>query len=229
MIRPHVKGQITLAESSTVGEIGIAFQNYDYYKLQDPYDLAIVDLNTDDTEKIELVDRNNKTWNARISRTLVKSDYIISVCPPKAHNKIGYTGAINNISFASLHQPKKSLKRFLGIGQDRNDKNYAYDSKKAVHQNIQRIASKLKVRLAVIDAFEIMEGNGPLHGEMVAGHFSIAGTDALSADILTCQCLGLDYNKISYLNLMEPSNPENYFVVGDDWKKNPLSIRQQTN
>lgn len=227
-IRPFVKGQITLAEGASIGNTVDAFKNYDYYKLQDAYDLAIVDLNTDDHKFVDLVDKNGEPWQARVSETLLNSDYIISICPPKAHQKICYTGGLNNIALGSLHRGEMK-KGIFNLSRDQNDKNIAFQATTQSFHNIEKLISKFQIKLSVIDGYEIMQGDGPINGELVPGHFCIAGIEPLSADVLACATLGMDPSQIEYLQMLGDTNPDNYFVIGDDWQKNILEIKSSQN
>jgi uncharacterized protein (DUF362 family) len=54
--------------------------------------------------------------------------------------------------------------------------------------------------LAVIDAFEAMEGNGPTDGTPVAMRLALASTDALSADVVGTTLMGFDPDEVGYLH-----------------------------
>jgi len=52
----------------------------------------------------------------------------------------------------------------------------------------------------VIDGYEGMEGTGPVNGTPISQKVCIASTDWLAADCVGAQLMGVDYNKIGYLN-----------------------------
>lgn len=230
-IRPYVRGQIILAEGTGIGNTIEAFKNYGYLDLQDKFDLEIIDLNTDESEKIELIDRKGNNFSAEIAKTIAQSDYIISISPPKTHNFVVYTGAIKNTTIGALpsgpssHELLRLAKKFL-LGK-RNNKELIHQGKN-IHQNIKRIFERLSLKLAILDGFETMEGNGPLSGDLVATHFALASTDPVAADVSTCRCLGINPDDCGYLSMLA-GKEENYFVVGDDWEKNVFKIAMHPN
>jgi len=108
-IYPYVKNQIVLAEGTGIGETVDAFKNYGYFSIQEKYGFAFTDLNKDEFETVELFDRNNKKWPAQVSKTILNSDYLISITPPKTHNEVVYTGAIKDVAVGSLLRPEGSF------------------------------------------------------------------------------------------------------------------------
>lgn len=221
-IRPYVKCQITLAGSCSYGSTVDAFKNYGYYKLQDFYDLAVIDLNTEDFKSFSLFNAAVQKWTARISQPLLDADYIISICPPKTDKNLFYTGVVNNVISNSIFKPQKK-KSFFSLKGESDDRNIAYSNQLTAVKNIQVLGQKLKTHLSIIDGFETMEGDGPINGQLVPGHFCIAGTEPDNVDVLACQYLGLNIDQVKYLK--STSKWSDYFVIGDDWQKNTLDIR----
>lgn len=232
-IKPYVKGQITLAEGVSVGDTLTAFKNFGYLDLQEKYDFSIVDLNTDDYETISMVDAKNKRWNGQIAKTILNSDYIISVSPLKTHNTVIYTGAIENVATGSLIRSvstfSKTINKFKqSFGLPKNNKALINQNSQAMNKNIAKIYEKLSVKLAVLDAFEAMEGEGPVNGHMIPAHYAIASSDPIAADWLACNLMGLSIKDIEYLSLLGPDQDDN-FVIGDDWEKNIIKFRLHSN
>lgn len=232
-IRPYVKGQITIAEGTGMGDTLTAFRNYGYLDLQEKYDFEIADINNDDFEIIKLFDKNGKTWDAQISKTILSSDYLISITPPKTHNEVVYTGAIKNVAVGSLLRPSAKLPALLAakIGLIKNNKISIHQGTKIINQNIKCLAQELPIQLAVIDGFEIMEGDGPVNGDMVPAHWAVASSDPLAVDYLACQLLGIDIKDVGYLAMIdeEEEDKSDYFIIGDDWKKNITPIKMHPN
>ena len=80
-------------------------------------------------------------------------------------------------------------------------------SKRAMHQsfpvmnlNLFTLAPYLYPHLAVIDAFEAMEGDGPTKGERVDWRIALASTDWLAADVTTARLMGFDLDEVGYLD-----------------------------
>jgi len=61
-------------------------------------------------------------------------------------------------------------------------------------------ASKLRPDLAVIDGYQAMEGNGPVGGTPVEHRVAVASLDWLAADRVAVALMGIDLDKVGYLN-----------------------------
>ncbi len=79
--------------------------------------------------------------------------------------------------------------------------------KKTVHQGVKRtnliiadLARCVQVDLAVIDGFEGMEGDGPTSGDPVHLGIGIASIDALAADRVACEIMGVNFYNVGYLH-----------------------------
>lgn len=222
-IFPYVNTQITLAEGSGAGDTVRAFQNYNYFSIQEKYNFAFIDLNNDEFENIELINRKGEKCQAQISKTMLNSDFIISVSPPKTHNEVVYTGAIKNVAVGSLLKPKNKFSNKIAskLGIIKNSKSMIHQGYRAINQNIKILAEKIPMNLAILDAFTAMQGDGPGHGgEMVASHWALASTDSLMADCLACELMGIEVEDVGYLTLLldEREKIEEPFIIGDSWR-----------
>lgn len=232
-IYPYVKNQIVLAEGTGIGETVDAFKNYGYFSIQEKYGFAFTDLNKDEFETVELFDRNNKKWPAQVSKTILNSDYLISITPPKTHNEAVYTGAIKNVAVGSLLRPEGSFAARIAskFGIVRNNKAMIHQGYKTLNKNIAELSSKININLAVIDGFSSMQGNGPGHdGELVPSHWAIASSNALSADLLALELMGISQNDVGYLSILNKNNSElEPFIIGDDWRKSVHKFKMHDN
>lgn len=222
-IKPYARNQIILAEGTATGSTINAFKSFGYLNLQEKYDLEIIDLNHDDSATVELYNSNGKKWKAEIARTILNSDYLISITPPKTHNEVVYTGAIKNVAVGSLIRRISSFSKSINelnnkLGLPKNNKALMHQGNYYINKNIEALYRNLPINLSVIDGYEAMQGNGPVDGEMVPGHYAIASSSAIGADWLACNLMGVDIKDVGYLEMMESQDNE-YFVVGDDWKK----------
>jgi len=222
-IRPFAKGQIILAEGTSVGDTLRAFKNFGYLELQDPFDLALVDLNTDDAKELKLVDKDGNEMVGQIAKTMLQADFIISVSPPKTHDCVNFAGAIENITVGSLTRTNASLAKLFKPQQ--SSKALIRQGPAAMNHNIARIFHVLHPGLALVDAFEIMEGGGPVNGDLVAAHSAIASLDTLAADWLAVRLMGIDIQDIGYLPILGATNDADHYIVGDNWKENRLAIK----
>lgn len=230
-IKPYTKCQITLAEGVGTGDTMTAFKNYKYFSLQERYDFTVIDLNNDDFEIVELLDRSGKPWQAQVAKTILNSDYFISVSPPKTHNEVVYTGAIKNVAVGSLLRPSGTLPGRIAarMGIIRNNKLSVHQGYKIINENIKRLYKAIPLKLAVLDAFEAMEGDGPISGEMAPLHWAIASADPLAVDWLSCRLLNINPDDVGYLSLLGLKENEDHFIIGDDWQKNISEFKMHSN
>lgn len=232
-ITPYTNRQITLAEGTGVGDTIEAFKNYNYFSLQERYGFSVVDLNKDEFDEIELINKNGKAWKAQMSKTILNSDFLISVSPPKTHDSVVYTGAIKNVSVGSLLRPEGSFAAKIAsrFGIVKNNKAMIHQGNHAINENIRRLANKINISLSVLDGFASMQGNGPVHGEMVPTHWAIASTDALLADLLALKLMSINIKDVGYLSMLsEDQNPENEpFVIGDNWRDRIMKFKLHNN
>lgn len=228
-IRPYVSSQITLAEGCGMGDTMTAFTNYDYLSLQEKYDFTITDLNTDDFDIIRLFDKNGKVWDAQVAKTILSSDYLISVTPPKTHNEVVYTGAIKNIAVGSLLRSSGNLPARMAakMGLAKNNKLMIHQGYEMLNKNIKCLAEELPLDLAIIDGFEAMEGDGPINGDLVPAHWAIASSNPLAADMLACQLMGINISDVGYLSMLdeEQEDKSDFFIIGDSWKENVTKFK----
>lgn len=228
-IAPYSKNQIVVAEGSGIGDTMTAFSNYNYFSLQEKYGFAVVDLNTDESKEIKIFDRKGNTQTVNVSKTVLESDYLISICPPKTHDSVVYTGAIKNVAVGSLSRPIDTFSGGIAsmLNLRKNNKASIHQGYKYLNINIKTLAKNKMPDLAIIDGFAATQGNGPgLDGEMVPTHWAITSSDALSADILACQLMGIEITDVGYLTLlaseMKLTEP---FVIGDNWRSNILKFK----
>ena len=73
----------------------------------------------------------------------------------------------------------------------------------AMSENIARLGRVLMPDIAVIDAFEAMEGDGPgSAGTPVDMRVAVAGTDAVACDAVMAYMMGFDPSAIGYITLL---------------------------
>lgn len=229
IITPYSKNQIILAEGTGVGDTMTAFKNYEYFSIQEKYGFAVVDLNTDESEKVSVFDRKGNLFDINMSKTILEADYLISICPPKTHDSVVYTGAIKNTAVGSLSRP---IDTFSGgivsrLNLHKNSKASIHQGYKYINENLKKLANIKMPDLAVIDGFSSMQGNGPgKDGEMVPTHYAIASGDAISADLLASTLMGIGVDDIGYLSSLKSEHeiPEP-FVIGDNWRENILKFK----
>jgi uncharacterized protein (DUF362 family) len=192
-LRPRFRGPIAIAESSRF-DTEEAYRNYGYGALK----LPMIDLNEEqDAVPFELVDGSVQLMQVRLARRLLDADaFIFSVARPKAHDAVVATLSVKNMAMAApLHAARKS-------GEKWHDKSRYHIGYRQMHFNIMLTAKVMRPAwgAAVIDAWEGMEGDGPIRGTAIASRFALASTDLVAADRVGVEAMGVDPAWVGYLN-----------------------------
>lgn len=199
----HGARDITLAEGPASGRMVDGLDNYGYRPLVSEFALRLVDLNNDETLPIEGLDAHLRPKPINVSRTVLESDYRVSVGPPKTHDEVMVTMSLKNYAVGSVVR-KRSI----------------HEGHRAINLNIYRLARRTAPHLAVIDGFVAMEGNGPTSGTAVDWRIALASTDALAADCLAARLMGFDPHEVGYLHYcllggLGEGEPDQIEVVGN--------------
>lgn len=225
-IKPYTSSQITIAEGVINGKTINAFKNYKYFNLQEKYDFTTTDLNQDLYDEIELIDKRGSKFKIKIAKTILESDYLISIAPPKTHEDFLFSGAIENIVTGSISkEPVNFLSsKFMKPVYHKFGGNQDY---KTINLNTKTVFDKIPLKLAVIDGYSAFEGDGPISGQVIPTHFALASSDPLAADWLASKLMGIDFENIKYLSLIDDAEVDktDFFVVGDNWQKNLMRFR----
>ncbi len=194
-LKPHVKGEILIGESS-VHDTMEGFRYNDYPRLVKEYPVKLVDLNRDKFQYRYVLGLDNKPSRIRIIDTLLDPDlYVVSVARMKTHNYVFVTLSIKNVIMASPLNDYTT-----------NDKGLMHQASPArndlLHYNMFHIGREVFPDLAVIDGFVGIEGNGPAWGSPIASHVALASLDAVAADVTATRVMGFDPKIVNYLNSM---------------------------
>ncbi len=178
--------KITIAEGLYGGaEIQPVFHKALFHELHDDYGLKYVDLNRDEFVTISL---SNKL-SVRVAKTVLNSDFRISVAVPKLVGN-RFSAAAANMAIGSLISSGRS--------KDKNDKARLMSSKN--HDSaIAELLKVVKPSLAVVDGFESVIGKKSLETNLC-----VASSDAVAADTVAAAALGKNLKKIrkpAYLEL----------------------------
>ena len=122
-----------------------------------------------------------------LSRTLMESDFRISLSNLKTHDVTGYTGACKNL-FGCLPDFDKSVH----------------------HPNISKVIHDLVIAVQpdinIVDAFYGMEKNGPIQGVDVDLGFRVISDNATEADVYATKAIGYPARSVGYLRLLCQTN-----------------------
>jgi uncharacterized protein (DUF362 family) len=183
-----------------------ATSNFGFDSLLDEYDVGFKDLNRDEYLELEGVDRALKSLKFRVSKTLLDSDYLISVAKPKTHDCVIATLSIKNVVVGSLITKSEKEKIHQGV--------------RAINLNIAKLAKHCMPSLGLIDGFEGMEGAGPVNGDPVRLGVASASLHPVSLDSVMARIMGFDPFDIGYLHHLDEwgagvANLDGIRVVGE--------------
>lgn len=177
------RGTIIIAGCDEMRE---AYANFGYAQLLDEYNVELVDLNQCACKTYSIIKADNSVVPVRLSCLLTdKENYIISAAKMKTHDCVVVTLSIKNMAAGCL----------LGT-----DKSNIHQGVKQMNMILAELAGRVWPDLAMIDGFEGMEGNGPSLGEPVHLGIGIASIDALAADWVACEIMGVNFDDVGYLH-----------------------------
>jgi uncharacterized protein (DUF362 family) len=211
VLRKHYNGKITIAEGPSLGRLEDGLRNFNYLQLRDSYDIEFVDINEDDYIEVEAYDQRLKPMKLRMSKTVLESDYRISVTLPKTHDRFIATLSIKNMAVGSL----------VGYDKGRVHFGYSYQNgtAKAANINIAKMGQKAMPHLGVIDGYVGMEGRGPNSGEQVDLRVAAASIHPVSLDAVMAKIMGFNPQDIGYLYYLHewtkcPIDPSMVDILG---------------
>jgi uncharacterized protein (DUF362 family) len=185
VLSEYYDGEITIGEGPAIGNISEAARNFGFNSLIEEYGVKFLDLNKDKYLELEGVDRALNPIKFRVSKTLLESDYLISVAKPKTHDCVIPTLSIKNIVVGSLVTKLEKNKIRQGV--------------KAINLNIAKLAKHCMPKLGLIDGYEGMEGAGPVQGDPVKLRVASASLHPISLDAVMACIMGFDPLNIGYL------------------------------
>lgn len=212
MVRSRYQGPLIVAEGCAVESTWEAFRRHGYPALADQYRCELVDLNSDDTETLQVLDKRCGPLLVRMAKTLLTSDCRVSLSVPKTHDSVMFTGTIKNLIMAGLvnrrvaENPSRPwwldmfgrLARGHGNGWG-SDKVAMHQPPAIMNANLALVAPLVWPHVAVLDGFVAMEGAGPVYGSPVDWRVAMAGLDALAVDATALRLMGFQLEEIGYL------------------------------
>lgn len=220
----RTSAEVIIGEGTGTGSAGtmVGFKNFGYLSLAQEYDVRLVDLNTDEPVTTHILDVNLRPLSVSLAKTVVDSDFRISICPPKTHDCVVVTASLKNMVMGSLLRRQNQVvnrfflygelfaKKVLGMSSSGRAPtlvaNITGNNKIKVHQgyavmnlNLYKLAKLIPPHLAIIDGLQGMEGEGPVEGEEVKLGMALASTDFVACDSLMASIMGFDISQIGYL------------------------------
>jgi len=147
--------------------------------------VRFVDLNEDDVDYVTLKSGYMRLERLALPRSLLRSDFVVSMPKLKTHHWAGMTAGMKNffgtVPGAVYGWPKNIL-HFHGIDESILDLN-----------------ATIRPQLTITDAVTAMEGDGPIMGRARHAGFIAMSQDVVAADATCCRAIGLNPARILYL------------------------------
>ncbi|RLE70363.1 MAG: hypothetical protein DRJ43_02210 [Thermoprotei archaeon] len=184
-ISSYYRGTVIVGEAATIGGFHDALENFGYLELKDEFNVEFLDLSYDDYEYFTVWDwRLKKSVRVRVARTVLESDYIVSVTRPKTHDTVIVTLTVKNVVMGAVQPGYRQL---------------IHQGYPAINLNIAYLAQFMMPKLAVVDGYVGMEGNGPVGGTPIHLGIAMAGLDAVAVDSMATRLMGFDPENVGYL------------------------------
>src|SRR6266446_7899153 len=148
--------------------------------------IEFVDLNRDELIKTKLQANYSGLSHLWLPRTVLTSDFIVSMPKVKTHHWTGVT---------------LSMKNMFGIvpgcryGWPKNVLHWA-----GIHESILDICSTIRPHFVIADAIVGMEGDGPLNGTPKTLNTILLSDDPVAADYRLARLLSIEPNSVKYLH-----------------------------
>jgi len=147
--------------------------------------IQYVDLNLDAISPVTLGSNRTNLGRMFFPHTVLGADLLVSMPKLKTHHWAGITLSMKNL-FGTIPGVKygwpKNLLHWHGITE-----------------SILDIHNTLRPGFAIIDGIEGMEGDGPLHGELIRSGVIIMGSSLTAVDATAARVMGVYPEKIDYL------------------------------
>jgi uncharacterized protein (DUF362 family) len=145
-----------------------------------------VDLNRDELWKVRLRANYSGLHELWLPRTVLVSDFVVSMPKVKTHHWAGVT---------------LSLKNMFGIVPGMKygwPKNVLHWS--GIHETILDICATVPIHFVIADGITAMEGNGPLQGNARELRKIVLADDPVAADATCARLMGFDPQQVRHLS-----------------------------
>lgn len=158
-----------------------------YFSTVSQFEKSFTDLNLDEVTRVELKSPHSRLSSLYLPNTVLGCDLLVSMPKLKTHHWAGAT---------------LSMKNFFGLvpgavyGWPKNVLHWA-----GIHECIADLHALFPKTFAIVDGITGMEGNGPIQGMPKQAGVVVAGVSLPAVDATCCRIMGLDPDRIGYLEL----------------------------
>jgi uncharacterized protein (DUF362 family) len=147
--------------------------------------VKFVDLNRDDLVKTKLAADYSGLGHLWLPRTVLGSDFLVSMPKVKTHHWAGVTLSMKNMF---------GIVPGLRYGWPKNLLHWH-----GIHESILDICATVTIHLVIADGILAMEGNGPLHGTTRKLGALVLADDPVAADSTIVRLMGLLPDRIKHI------------------------------
>src|SRR5437879_12300417 len=147
--------------------------------------ISFVDLNREELFKVPLRATYTGLEHLWLPRTVLESDFVVSMPKIKTHHWAGVTLSMKNM-FGVVPGTK--------YGWPKNVLHW-----KGIHRSILDICATVPIHFVIADGVIAMEGNGPLHGSHRHLGKIVLANDPVAADCVCARLMGLNPHRVSHL------------------------------
>jgi uncharacterized protein (DUF362 family) len=154
--------------------------------------LAFADLNYEEVAALKNVGGACQLPSFYFPRSIVEADLVVSLPKLKTHHWVGVTAAMKNM-YGTIPGIKYGW-----------PKNVLHHN--GIPQTVFDINASLPPTIAIVDAIECMEGDGPIMGSAKQMGLLVVGLSLPAVDATCCRLMNLDPYAVEYLQLAERGN-----------------------
>ncbi len=147
--------------------------------------LSFVDLNRDDLVKTKLQANYSGLGHLWLPRTVLASDFVVSMPKVKTHHWTGVTLGMKNM-FGIVPGSR--------YGFPKNRLHWA-----GIHESILDICATVRPHFVIADGIVGMEGDGPLNGAGVNLNVVVLSDDPVAADVVCARALGIIPDRVAHI------------------------------
>ncbi len=173
-----------------------------YFDALPQFESLFTDLNLDSVTRVKLKTQHSSLPDLYLPDTVLRADLLVSVAKMKTHHWAGATLSMKNLFGVlpgSVYGWPKNLLHWSGIDESIAD----------LHALFPR-------HFSIVDGIEAMEGNGPILGTKKKMGVIVAGAHPPSVDDTCCRLMGIDPDRIRYLQLVRRRETERIQQIGED-------------
>ncbi|MBK5293921.1 MAG: DUF362 domain-containing protein [Acidobacteriia bacterium] len=160
-----------------------------YFQTIPKFENLFIDLNLDSVARLDLSRPVSKLRSLYLPKTVLGADLLVSMPKLKTHHWVGATLSMKNLFGVvpgGVYGWPKNVLHWAGIEESIVD----------LHRLFPR-------HFCLVDGISGMEGNGPIQGTTKHVGAIIAGNDMVAVDATCCRIMGINPEKVRYLQMAE--------------------------